>query len=90
MMGLNANPEAVKPQPITRTSSSIKSSRMARLIPEIPDPPIVKELEEILRNVEVERKMLKRKLEEAMTLQMLTQEEVNKGRRLSEKISGEA
>ncbi|RDX57797.1 hypothetical protein CR513_62937, partial [Mucuna pruriens] len=46
------------------------------------DPPIVKELEGLLRNVEAERKVLKRKLSNAISLQVETQEEVLKERRL--------
>ncbi|RDX63195.1 hypothetical protein CR513_58402, partial [Mucuna pruriens] len=53
----------------------IQQDSRTRLIPEIPDPLVVRELEEMLRNAEAERKALKRKLTNTISLQVETQEE---------------
>ncbi|RDY10068.1 hypothetical protein CR513_05473, partial [Mucuna pruriens] len=62
----------------------------SRPAPETSDPPIVKELEGMLRNAKAKRKALKRKLSNAISLQVKTKEEVLKERRLHMQASQEA
>ncbi|RDX85815.1 hypothetical protein CR513_32938, partial [Mucuna pruriens] len=61
-----------------------------RLPFEAPEPSMVKELEEALKHADTEQKSLKRKLTQATSLQLETQEQVLKERRLGEQARQEA
>ncbi|RDX69715.1 hypothetical protein CR513_51134, partial [Mucuna pruriens] len=61
-----------------------------RLPFETSEPSITKELEEALKHADAERKSLKRKLTQATSLQLETQEQVLKERRLGEQARQEA
>ncbi|RDX68676.1 hypothetical protein CR513_52308, partial [Mucuna pruriens] len=61
-----------------------------RLPFEAPEPSIIKELEEALKHADTEQKSLKRKLTQATSLQLETQEQVLKEQRLGEQARQEA
>ncbi|RDX70996.1 hypothetical protein CR513_49703, partial [Mucuna pruriens] len=69
--------EAMEPRQIERNGlpfERIQQDGKTGSMPETPDPPIVRELEKMLKNVETKRKVLKRKLINAIALQGETQE----------------